>query len=447
MNLSLHRLGAMLSLITGLALNASAQVTTTDSIFISKARPVIFNVNKTDISNEDRQWITEVLIPELNALGEDGIVLGRSGASPEGPTPNNWLLARGRRQAMDRILSEYGIPVSRIRYDVLPEDYPLLRSLMRLAHDPMLHELDSIMALHKEGGIPMKEAIIRYRGGKLWQHIFKKYFATLRAVRIMAIDRKRVERSPLALPIDSLPLVSLLPPLEMPYPTGIRVPHVEMPVKTARRELWSIKTNLLLDFAYMPGYDRFCPIPNVAVEYYPLHGHFTYGASFDGPWWQHYDAHKYFQLRNYQLFTRYYVKSGDIAKRRPGEGAAFKGLFFNMYAHAFLYNICFGEKRGWEGEGWGAGLGIGYAVPLGKSEHWRLEFGVQAGVFNTKYDPYQWLCPIDPETDKPLYYYKWYGNAKDFKKRQHSYWWLGPTRAEITLSYDILYRKSKKVKK
>ncbi len=447
MNLSLHRLGAMLSLITGLALNASAQVTTTDSIFISKARPVIFNVNKTDISNEDRRWITEVLIPELNALGEDGIVLGRSGASPEGPTPNNWLLARGRRQAMDRILSEYGIPVSRIRYDVLPEDYPLLRSLMRLAHDPMLHELDSIMALHKEGGIPMKEAIIRYRGGKLWQHIFKKYFATLRAVRIMAIDRKRVERSPLALPIDSLPLVSLLPPLEMPYPTGISVPHVEMPVKTARRELWSIKTNLLLDFAYMPGYDRFCPIPNVAVEYYPLHGHFTYGASFDGPWWQHYDAHKYFQLRNYQLFTRYYVKSGDIAKRRPGEGAAFKGLFFNMYAHAFLYNICFGEKRGWEGEGWGAGLGIGYAVPLGKSEHWRLEFGVQAGVFNTKYDPYQWLCPIDPETDKPLYYYKWYGNAKDFKKRQHSYWWLGPTRAEITLSYDILYRKSKKVKK
>ena len=46
-------------------------------------------------------------------------------------------------------------------------------------------------------------------------------------------------------------------------------------------EFMSIKTNVLFDFAYMPGYDRFCPIPNVALEYYPKHGHFTYGASFD----------------------------------------------------------------------------------------------------------------------------------------------------------------------
>ena len=197
-------------------------------------------------------------------------------------------------------------------------------------------------------------------------------------------------------------------------------------------------------FAYMPGYDRFCPIPNVALEYYPKHGHFTYGASFDGPWWQHYDEHKYFQLRNYQLHTRYYLRSGDINKRRPGDGAAFKGLFFSAYAHAFIYNICFGEKRGWEGEGYGAGLGIGYVLPLGRSEHWRLEFGLQAGFFNTPYDPYQWRCPINPDSDPEQYYYKWYGDAKNFKKRQHRYTWLGPSRLEITLSYDILYRRNHK---
>ena len=211
-----------------------------------------------------------------------------------------------------------------------------------------------------------------------------------------------------------------------------------------RREFMSIKTNVLFDFAYMPGYDRFCPIPNVALEYYPKHGHFTYGASFDGPWWQHYDEHKYFQLRNYQLHTRYYLRSGDINKRRPSEGAAFKGLFFSAYAHAFIYNICFGEKRGWEGEGYGAGLGIGYVLPLGRSEHWRLEFALQAGFFNTPYDPYQWRCPINPDSDPEQYYYKWYGDAKNFKKRQHRYTWLGPTRLEITLSYDILYRRNHK---
>lgn len=434
----------MFAMLFGCTVSATAQVKTTDSLFFSKARPVQFIVNKTDISEADRKWITSVLIPELEALGEDGIVLGRSGASPEGPTPNNWLLARGRRQAMDRILGEYGIPTSRIRYDVVPEDYGLLRTMMRLAHDPLLADIDSIIASYPGGGIPMKEAMIRYRGGRLWQHILKVYFPKLRAVRIMAIDRKRVELPPIALPLSPLPQFRFFDSIPGPEPVAFPHIYISAETKLPRRELWSIKTNLLLDFAYMPGYDRFCPIPNVSVEYYPLHGHFTYGASFDGPWWQHYDAHKYFQLRNYQLFTRYYLRSGDISKRRPGEGAAFKGLYFNMYAHAFLYNICFGEKRGWEGEGYGAGLGIGYSLPLGKSEHWRLEFGVQAGVFNTRYDPYQWLCPIDPNYDTPLYYYKWYGDAKDFKKRQHSYTWFGPTRAEITISYDILYRKRAK---
>ena len=208
-----------------------------------------------------------------------------------------------------------------------------------------------------------------------------------------------------------------------------------------RREYMSIKTNLLFDGAYMPGYDRFCPIPNVAVEFYPLHGHFTYGASFDGPWWQNYDDHKYFQLRSYQLHTRYYLRSGEISKRLPGVGAAFKGFFVSAYAHAFLYNICFDENRGWEGEGWGAGLGLGYVLPLGGNQHWRLEFGLQAGFMHTLYDPYQWRCPINPTNDPERYYYKWYGDAKDFKKRQHRYTWLGPTRVEITLSYDIFYRR------
>ena len=69
---------------------------------------------------------------------------------------------------------------------------------------------------------------------------------------------------------------------------------------------------------------------------------------------------------------------------------------------------------------------------------------MQLGYLETKYDPYQWRCPIDPDKDKEQYYYKWYGDAKDFKKRQHRYTWLGPTRIEITLSYDLLYRNNYK---
>lgn len=44
---------------------------------------------------------------------------------------------------------------------------------------------------------------------------------------------------------------------------------VSMPDTLYRKEYLSVKTNLLFYGVYMPGYNRWCPIPNVAVEYYP----------------------------------------------------------------------------------------------------------------------------------------------------------------------------------
>jgi len=432
--------------ILGFAVNVVAQVKTTDSIFIYGSRPIEFVVDKININDNDRKWITDTLIPRLQVLGEKGIIIGRAAASPEGPTPNNRRLAQGRRASVDALLGSYGIGTDRIRYDVVAEDYPQLRTLMWLARDERYNTVDSIIQRHEGYPQQLKSSLKRHDGGKLWQYLLRQYFPELRAVRIMAIDKALVD-------IDTeahreLPSFDIIaykaPPVrnDISWQTLPNLPlTIREPQRAPRRELLSVKTNVLFDFAYMPGYDRFCPIPNVAVEYYPLHGHFTYGASFDGPWWQNYDDHKYFQLRNYQLHTRYYLRSGDIALRRPDEGAAFKGLYFSAYAHAFIYNICFDANRGWEGEGVGAGLGIGYVLPISKKEHWRLEFGLQAGYFYTPYDPYQWLCPVDPTTDTRQYYYKWYGKAADFKKRQHRYSWFGPTRVEITLSYDLLKRK------
>ena len=103
-----------------------AQVKTTDSTFVQHSRPILFIVNRIDISNQDRKWITEVLIPQLEALGDKGVVLGRATASPEGPYANNCRLAKERRASVDKLLSSYGISTDRIRYDVVPEDYALL---------------------------------------------------------------------------------------------------------------------------------------------------------------------------------------------------------------------------------------------------------------------------------------------------------------------------------
>lgn len=234
-----------------------------------------------------------------------------------------------------------------------------------------------------------------------------------------------------------------------PTPDSAYTPLVPEPVPeppTRRREYLSVKTNLLLDVAYMPGYDRWCPIPNIAVEYYPLHGHFTFGASFDCPWWQDYDAHKYFQIRNYQLETRYYLRSGDVDRVGYGNGMAFRGLYLQGYVHAGLYSIMFDADRGWIGEGAGAGVGIGYVIPLAKKGQgrWRLELGAQLGVMFTKYDRYQYESPLFPDLNDNLYYYKWYNWGNFFKKRQHRYTRFGPTRVGVTLTYDLLYRRKAK---
>lgn len=428
-------------MIFGFSMNAAAQVSTTDSAFIHDSRPIIpFVVGKKDIEQQDRKWITSDLIPKLKALGDSGIIIGRASASPEGSLQVNTQLANARKASMNALLSSYGINTNLIRYNVAPMDFPLMRALMKLRKDDYLPVVDSLMTQYAADVMLLKEAMIRQDRGKLWQHLYHNYFPSLRSVRIMAIKRaekeedkreeiERKENERKENEIEKIEEIEKTEKIEKEETEG-----------DERRELMSVKTNLLFDLAYMPGYNRFCPIPNVAIEYYPLHGHFTYGASFDTPWWKHYSKHKYFQLRNYQVHIRYYLRRGDIEERKPGEGAAFKGFFFSAYAHAYLYNICFSEKRGWEGEGWGAGMGVGYVMPIDRKEHWRLEFGLQLGYLHTLYDPYQWRCPVDPDTDANRYYYKWYGNAKDFKKRQHSYSWIGPTRVEITLSYDLIYR-------
>ena len=426
---------------------------TADSAFVTDSHPIIFVVNRTDISPEDEKWLTDTLRAGLQAIDPNGIIVGRAAASPDGPYGNNRILAEGRRKAADRILRRLGYNTEIIHYDVVAEDYTLLLAMMRLSHDEDCGMMDSLVSAYAHEGARLKAELKAADGGRLWQRLLRDYFPSLRAVRIMPVDGRLLvdgtlmpdlrqgefpqtastaRKGRLAEGERTLCPLTDYSPLTA-YGTGLRVP---------RRELLSVKTNLLFDFAYMPGgYDRFCPIPNIAVEFYPLHGHFTYGASFDCPWWQDYEGHKFFQVRNYQLEARYYLKSGDVDKVGYGNGAAFRGLYAQAYVHAGLFSICFDKKRGWEGEGAGAGLGLGYMLPLTRTGHWRLEFGAQFGVFFSKYDPYQYESVIFPDKHDGLYYYKFNNYGNFFTRRQHRFTWLGPTRVGITLSYDLLYRR------
>lgn len=439
-----------------------------DSALLDSSRSIYFRINKAIVSQSDIVWLNDTLKPALMSSGSYNKVLLRSAASPEGPLRFNTQLAEWRCNAVKNFLNEMGIPDEKIEKEIVPEDYHMLVELMRRNNDRQYEFVKAKVEQYGSNIVGLKRALRSAYNGVLWKRLFRQYYSKLRAVRLIVVRGKEKVELITPLDVDTLPAVTDIFEVdsvpEMPDTVKVDtvtavtdsvkvetppapVPAEEYVDSTAtvyHREKWSVKTNLALYGLYLSQYG-WAPVPNVAVEYYPMHGHYTFGASFDCPWWQgNTTNHKYFQIRNYQLEARRYFKSGDApygANGVYGPGKAFKGLYLQAYAHAFLYGIGFTDKKGWQGEGAGAGLGIGYVWQLGRTSRWSLELGAQFGGFLTKYDPYQYGCPVENTVDG-LYYYKWKGSADLFRKRQYQTVYFGPTRVGLTLTYDLFYRKS-----
>lgn len=424
--------------------------------FLDQAGSVVFPVNDYHLPPDAPllKQLEDYILPFINRSGYELLRMYiRGAASPEGSYENNKMLGSKRVESLvNFVKSRVAFPVKdeRFNLDVEYEDYRSLAIFLSRAHDKDAQYVQGLCDkyLPENRIAELKAELKAAQGGRLWQRLVKTYFPKLRVVRLILFFRKAqpIAAKPGAgsLDLSKEPVIEEKPVIVEPVVEPVVEPSEPQQQILPRRELLSVKTNLLFDVAYVPGYNRWCPIPNIAVEYYPKSGHFTFGASFDFPWWQDYDAHKYFQIRNYQLETRYYLRRGDLENNPPGEGAAFRGLYLQGYGNLGLFGICFDADRGWVGEGFGAGLGVGYVTQLSKKGHWRLEFGLQAGFFRCKYDPYQYENPVDPTYRDHLYYYKWSQDPELFKKRQYRYTWLGPTRIGVTLTYDLLYRRINK---
>jgi hypothetical protein len=425
----------------------------TDEEFFDIAGKVVFPINKWTLPKRDSlvMQLEKEVFPLINRDSLELVYLMlRGAASPEGPTRWNKILGERRAETLLNFLKANIIIPDADNFDmeIDIEDYRTLCLMMRRMGDKDYGYVQAMCDQYLPKGQidKLKSTLRSARQGTLWLRLFREYFPRLRAARVVFFFRtpttyaqKVIIEPPVEVTEEPvLPDTTVKPVVVQP---AVVQPQVE---RIPRREFMSVKTNLLFYGVYMPGYKKWCPLPNVAIEYYPLRGHFTYGASFDCPWWQNYEGHKYFQVRNYQLESRYYFRRGDAKLRPAGEGAAFKGLYLQGYGNVALFGICFDKDRGWMGEGLGGGLGIGYVMPLSKKEHWRLEFQLQAGVFVGGYDPYQYESPFEQDPRDNRYYYKYYGDPSLFKKRQHRFSWIGPTRVGITLTYDMLYRRIQK---
>ena len=95
----------------------------------------------------------------------------------------------------------------------------------------------------------------------------------------------------------------------------LRPDNLVIPALAGRRTLrpvLGISTNLIYDVTYIPHYGL-TSIPSFSLEYYPLRSHhFTFGADVEWPMWQHWEDHRFLQIQNIGLWSRYYFKrQGD----------------------------------------------------------------------------------------------------------------------------------------
>ena len=183
-----------------------------------------------------------------------------------------------------------------------------------------------------------------------------------------------------------------------------------------------VSTNLIYDATWIPNYG-FTSVPSFSLEYYPAGGRWTFGADVDWSHWRHYDTHRFNQIHNITLHARRYFSTGE-------EG--FRGLYLKGSLNGAEYGLGW-DAHGWEGELLGISAGIGHKWNWGC---FFLDMGADLGFMYSRYDPYVW-----GNDATGWYYYDYAGNPDDFQPRSKGWTWFGPTRAYISVGFDIFRRK------
>ena len=417
-----------------------------DSLFDAASRGIRFKVNRTELQPADPfiPLYLDQLVPLLRSKNlELRRVYVRGAASPEGPYQNNVRLARGRtRRLIDFLAKGLGQSVKEVPpldAKSITEDYALLVKMMKEAGDADYDEVNRLWLECEGDEFCCKRRLQALRQGAVWRRLLRDYFPALRQARVIlwfALKKDAPEPEPAFEAVSPVPVP--VPTAELRVPRGV-LPTVAVPTAVApaytRRHLIAARTNLVHDLLYVPQFG-WAPGGNIQLEYYPLRGHYTINAGYTHITHRHWSDHKFFQMRDGQVeLRRYFVGGGR-----------FLGTYLGAYAEGFKYGIGFSKTKGWEGEGGGGGLSVGYTCRLNRKGSLRLEFSASLGFFITRYDPYVYGNTLTKKEDG-LYYYDYYGNASEFKERNQRFTWFGPTNAGVHLTYDIVYRKKVKSEK
>ena len=350
------------------------------------------------------------VVDSLDIYRIDSVVIV-SQSSPEGVYEHNMKLSQRRAATMRRTLMKRH-PELADRLHVHPDGESWDRLREYVVNDKHMKQstIDQVLRIIDDNTISIGPKKWRMQQLPIYRYLLQTYYPRIRnsVFCIIYFDA----------PID-MALATVPAPAEAAeLPSELPAPYIYLEVQ--RDPVLSIRTNLLYDLG---------TALNVGVEYYPTDSRWTLAANYTFPWWRHDKSHHYFQMLDGSVEARRYFS----------KNVNHTGCYLSAYGHANLYDFSFNAEDAWQGEGWGAGLGLGYVWQPWTNKRWKLEASVRFGYYQTLYDPYH---ASDPFNGK--YYYDWEGMPEDFIPRNYRLRWMGPTGAGITLSYDLIYKRIKK---
>lgn len=346
-------------------------------------------------------------------------------ASPEGSYKLNRKLARGRLEALEKLVrKEVDIPDSLITHN---DSYIPWDNLKSQIEDSGLVRKDEVIAILEEEArlvdyhhpnMHIDNRIVKklqaLDGGKVWQQMNKLFFEQMRNASAVFVTYKK-ELPPVQEPVIVPDTVVVEPPVEVVEIVHDTTAIIETLIPEV--EGWSRKLHLKTNAIGLG-----MAIANVAAEIdLAKHWSFTLPVYYSA--WDYFKSTIKFRTFAVQPEFRYW-----LSEENDGFfGGAHFGLAYYNFAFDSDYRY---QDHNRETPTIGGGLSIGYRMPISKNNRWRVEFSLGAGVYSRHYDKFH----NTPRTKDGLM-------IESIKK---TYWGIDQAAVSFSYSFDLKKKGGKR---
>lgn len=402
--------------------------------------PVEFRINSWEIEpafsdNARNLHKLRELLNEVNsnpALSLDSLTVSGF-ASPDGSLPKNRELSLRRAFALCGFLNkEYGIPDSMIVLGINEVPWPLFRSIISAGdytwRDDALRILSYGSDSDAADNTRRMNRLKKLDNGKAWETIKKDVLPQLRSafvVTTVVTERKPREEKESIVSREPAEVEETVGGIEEDGSGGA----TDFDTLTDAAVMTDTEAVVnLYDPETVDECSKGWQLGTNALEWGLLIANINGEWDFDCHWSLHASLH--YSALNYFTTTRKFRTFIFRTEVRYWFGDGHQGVFVDGHLQMAAYNFALSrwEYRIQDVKGHhpalGGGVGVGYRLPLGKSERWSLEAAVGVGAYHLKYDRFE---------NRPN------GQKVDTRSRN----WFGIDNVAISIVYNLGKSKSR----